>query len=85
MATSNIPITKTWTKIADDADDPWLVRWEGGAHVEFATTAADTAPTIKVGHVLKPGDTLTRLVFGGGYLWARCADNFANATMVVNK
>lgn len=84
MATSNIAITTTWTQLAATADDPVMVTWQNGAFVEFAATAADTAPTV-TGHLLKPGDVLTRTAFGAGYIWARCKGGFDKATMVVNK
>lgn len=83
MATSNATITKTWVKLAETADDPVLVTTRGAATIEFATTAADSAPTVARGHLLESDDAITRLAVGGGYLWARVEPDSAYATAKV--
>jgi hypothetical protein len=87
MATSNATITKTWTKLAETADDPVLVTTRGAATIEFATTTADAAPDIQRGHLLHPDDAITRLAVGDGYLWARVEPGsaYASAKVEVSK
>jgi len=86
MATSNIAITKTWTKVAEDTDDPVLLTFRLAGSLEVATTSTDVAPTVR-GHRVSHGDSVTRLVLGDGFMWARCAPDgpIANAVVEVSK
>ncbi len=87
MATTNTSVTTTWTKVADDSDDPVTVTWRNGAYLEVAMTAADSAPTVDRGHLLKSGDVVTRNAVGDGYMWLRCdpAGSFSSALIEVTK
>ena len=86
MATSNIAITKTWTKVANAADDPVLITFRISGTLEVATTSTDVAPAV-TGHLVKPGDAVTRLVIGSGFVWARCSPggSIENAVLEVSK
>ena len=86
MATSNATITKTWTQVAADSDDPVTVTWRSGAFLEVALTATNAAPTVR-GHLLKSGDVVTRNAVGDGYMWMRCdpAGSFTSALIEVTK
>jgi hypothetical protein len=86
MATTNESLTKTWAKLADDADDPVLVTCRGPAFLEVALTATDTAPTVR-GHHVAPGQAITRSAVGDGFLWMRCdpAGSQASAFVEVTK
>jgi hypothetical protein len=80
MATSNATITKTWTKVADDTDDPVLVTSRSAATIEFALTATDAAPDLQRGHLLMPDEAITRIVAGDGFLWMRVEPGSAYAS-----
>ena len=86
MATSNISISNAWVKLANSADSELLVTWGGSARIEVATTSADSAPTVN-GHILYPGDAITRAVIGSGYVWVRLVSgSYPNsANLVVSK
>jgi len=74
MATSNITVTTTWTKLADTADDPVLISFASTCYYEIATTVADSAPTGIIGHQLAYSEGVTRDTIGTGYIWARIVD-----------
>lgn len=86
MPTTNITITKGWSQIALDSDDYLLVTFHGDATLEFATTSADSEPTVD-GHRLSKTDALTRSIIGPGYVWARCVGSLRpnTAQLVVTK
>lgn len=88
MATVNTTITKAWTKIAEDTADPFLAQAIQSSAVEYATTAADEAPSAElVGHNLVGVDlAVIRAVIGPGFVWARIAPRatIAAATVVVS-
>ena len=84
MATVNTTITKDWTKVAETADDPVLIsRTSAAGNVEFALTAADSAPTGIVGHQLNAEEALTRTVAGEGYIWMKVGSGSRNDSTVV--
>lgn len=86
MATTNEPLTKTWSLAASIAADPVLLSLDSAAVVEIATTAADeTAPTVS-GHTITGGMAITRDILGAGAIWARVAprSNVATASLVVS-
>jgi hypothetical protein len=87
MATSNIAITKTWTKLANAADTSLLVTFRGHGVLEVALTAADSAPTVVNGHLVGAQDALTRIVLGEGFVWARAnpGGNVDNLLVEVSK
>jgi len=70
MPTSNITITPTWTKVADTAVLDFLATFTTPVALEFATTTADTAPTVQ-GHQITNASAVTRSVLGVGYVWAK--------------
>lgn len=51
MPTQNINITKTWTQLATSADADVLISTTFPNSIEYATTAANAAPTV-IGHTL---------------------------------
>jgi hypothetical protein len=88
MATTNATITKAWTQVAATADDLVLItRSDDVGSVEFALTAADSAPTGIVGHKLMPDEAITREVVGEGYIWMRVGLGSRNdsTSVVVSK
>ena len=88
MPTVNTTITGTWTKLANDTDDPVLITSNSLAAIEIATVATDVAPSVS-GHRLEGfagGMGVTRSVLGDGFVFARIVDSrFASAVMVVTK
>lgn len=86
MATSNISVTPAWTKIADASNTDLLVTWDTPVAIEFATTAADAAPTIR-GHRIPPDSAITRSILGSGYVWAKTVSGAvpADISVVVSK
>lgn len=82
MATQNLNITLEWVQIASPSDSSVLISWEGPSAVEFACTDTAVTPTV-YGHLLRPGEAITRSVIGNGYIWARSAN--LPARMVVTK
>jgi len=71
MATSNVILSKTWTKLADDSDDPVTVTFlTRNVTSEFALVATETEPTVH-GHQAQYPDVITRTAIGDGYLYAR--------------
>lgn len=88
MATVNTTITKAWTKIAENTADPFLASSVQSSAIEYATTAADEAPSESlVGHNLVGVDlAVIRSVIGPGFVWARISPRaaIAEATVVVS-
>lgn len=83
MTTSNKLISEDWVKIADYADLKVLITWGRGATVEIATTNNDVLPEVS-GHVLHPGDAITRALLGDGFIWMRVAvGSYSKTTTVV--
>jgi len=70
MATTNVTVTQTWTKLAEDSDDPILISFSTPVFFEVATTATDVAPVVS-GHQLQYDDQIVREVIGPGFIWAR--------------
>jgi hypothetical protein len=86
MATTNVTVTSTWTKLANTEDDHVFVTAAGPAVLEVATTAADAAPSGIVGHrlpVASIGDAISRDLLGPGYVWCRIADHRVTSQVVV--
>ena len=86
MPTTNISVTASWTKIAD-AGESFLMTANFNDDIEVATTAADSAPTVR-GHHLRigvGGDALVRDVIGEGYVWVKLFFNKPGASLVVSK
>jgi hypothetical protein len=85
MDTTNVAITKTWLKIADDGEDFCASSWFG-QYVEYLPNTATPAATLS-GHALEAGMAATRLVFPTGNIWVRIgpSSNLATATVVVSK
>lgn len=72
MATSNITVTGTWTKLADAGDDPVLIQCTASMPWEVAAVASDAAPEIDMGHLLIGTEqVMTRALIGAGYIFAR--------------
>lgn len=86
MTTFNIAVASAWVKIADTTNTDLLVTFDTPVMVEFATTAADTTPTV-LGHRLSRESAITRGVMGTGYVWARAVAGSRPATidLVVSK
>lgn len=72
MATENITIDKNWTQVASDTDEDFLIS-NGKSYVEYAIS--DGEPSVDKGHILGPGDSLTRRTIGPGVLYARILDS----------
>lgn len=70
MATSNVTINSSWTKIVNSTATDFLVTWSAPDPVEFAATDADTAPVVQ-GHALTKDQALTRAALGPGHVWAK--------------
>lgn len=86
MATTNVTMNEslTFVKVANAADDPFLVSCNDGAvAIEFATATLDVAPVGIIGHSLKPGESMTRTAIGAGFVFARCV--VGNAVLIVSK
>lgn len=85
MATTNVTVTKDWTKVADDTDDPVLIRrTSASGSVEFAITDTDAAPTGIVGAKFLAEEGINRSNSGVGFIWLKVGAGSRNAsTMVV--
>lgn len=70
MPTTNVSITSTWTKLAENTNTELLVTWDVPVKVEIAATLANSVPTVD-GHSLTHEDAITRNLIGAGYVWAR--------------
>lgn len=86
MPTSNINITTSWTKVADDTNQELLVSWNEPVSMEVALTSANGAPTVS-GHTIAPGSAITRPILGAGFVWMRqiAAGGPATVPVVVTK
>lgn len=82
MPTTNKPIKEDWELIATPADVKVLITWGRGATIEIATTTDNAAPSV-AGHVLHPGDGVTRALLGEGYIWMRITVGSYNKTTTV--
>lgn len=86
MATTNPAITTTWSKIAE-AGESFLVSGSFPDEIEIATTAADSAPTVR-GHQIRIGvgqEAMMRDVLGPGYVWVKLIAPKTGATLVLTK
>lgn len=86
MATSNIQLSSSWTKVAESTNDELLITWGDKVNIEFATTSADAAPTVR-GHVITFDQAITRSVIGSGFVWAKTVSGAypSTITLVVSK
>lgn len=86
MPTTNVQVTQAWVKIAETSHTEFLVTWDDRVDLEFATTTADSAPTVR-GHRLSRDSAITRSVLGAGYVWARvvASGHGSAALLVVSK
>lgn len=86
MATYNIAISRTWTKLAASTDSELLVTFDLPVSIEVASTLTDVVPTV-IGHTLSRESAITRAVLGAGFVWARtCVGAIpAAVTLVVSK
>ena len=76
MATTNIPVTGSWTPVASSAIDRFLLTTSDT--IEVAVTGADgTAPTVTHGHEVARHLGVTRAVIGEGAVWARAPSGAA--------
>lgn len=82
MATTNILVSASWTKLANSGDADALVTWNHPVAIEVATTTADAPPTVW-GHVLRHPDAITRGVLGPGYIWAKLSAGTVPASILV--
>ncbi len=69
MATTNPVLTPAWSLVATIGRE-FLLSVPAGPAVEIAVRDAETVPTVS-GHLLHPGDTLTRTQTGPGYVYGR--------------
>jgi len=75
MSTVNVSIiTGSWTKIADNSDNDFLITWDTARVIELASTEANTAPTVQ-GHRSAREKKFTREDLGPGYVWAKLVPN----------
>ena len=72
MATKNVSVTQSWTKIAEASDAEVFVSWDVPIILEVATTVDNTAPTVN-GHLFPKQEQVNRSKVGSGYVWARTA------------
>ena len=86
MTTFNTTITTAWVKVAEVTDNDFLITTESVVTLEVATTATDTAPTVK-GHRISNEGAIVRSVIGGGYLWVKLVAGTVPApiTLIVSK
>lgn len=83
MPTINMPITGTWTKIADASNTELLASWDVPTSIEVAVTATNTAPAV-TGHMIDPNSAITRGLLGSGYVWVRISLASYNAIPSIN-
>ena len=84
MATSNVTVTTSWVKLADDTDTNVAVQcFEDGASYEIASVAAEAAPTI-TGVKIHGRAIVTRDHFGAGFVYAKLVQGKASGTFIVS-
>lgn len=84
MATTNVSLTTSWVKLANDSDDPVLISYNSSsAYIQVATTAADAAPTGIEGHIIGPLEGVIRDVIGTGFIWGRVTADSVDSTVTV--
>ena len=83
MSTFNIQISvSSWTQIAEARDTDFLVTWGDSQRVEFASTDANTVPTVN-GHILPRERKISREDVGAGYVWAKLVpDNYIPSLII---
>lgn len=79
MPTVNINVfPETWTQIASPSDAIVLSSTINQAYIEYASTDGGGQPPVDLrGHILGPGESMTRHIIGLGFIWARVADDRA--------
>jgi hypothetical protein len=85
MATTNVTVTTTWTKVADDTDDPVCISSNSATDWEWACVGTDTAPSVS-GHLMTMGQGATGGPLGitrsqaiTGFIYARMIDSGSSA------
>jgi len=87
MATTNVTVDHTWTRVASVSSDLALISCKVPALVEFATTANDVTAPIVDGHAVQtPGMQMSRSIIGSGSIWAKIVSGSPDqTTFVVNE
>lgn len=83
MAIKNVAGSMTWTKVADDTDDPVSVQCLRPVEWEVAPMTADTDPAVAGFRLRGPDQIATRDNIGAGFVYVRLTKDAA-ATFVVN-
>jgi hypothetical protein len=84
LATTNVSLTTSWVKLANDSDDPVLISYNSSsAYLQIATTATDVAPSGIEGHIISYNEAVIRSVVGGGFIWGRVTGDSVDATVTV--
>jgi hypothetical protein len=85
MATTNVTVTDSWTKVADDTDDPVCISANSTLDWEWATIVTDEDPSV-AGHLMSSGSTRGSIVLGitraqaiSGFIYARMLDSGSSA------
>ena len=86
MATTNVAVTKAWVKLVADTVDAFCASSRFQQEVEYAATAADTAPTVDEGAALVRGEAASRTSHPTGFVWARISpsSNLSSAVVVLS-
>lgn len=72
MATTNITVYDTWTKVVDSGKEFTLtVSTSYLGYLEIAAVDTDIVPTVKGHRVKSPEESMNRSLIGPGYVYAR--------------
>jgi len=74
MATTSVAVTTSWTKVADDTDDPVLIQCPVRAHWEVAAVATEVTPDVSGHRLIGPNQAVTRDLIGAGFIYCRLLD-----------
>lgn len=85
MATLEIEVTKTWQRIAQEADTVSLITSGSSAAIEVASGTDESAPA-GAGHLLSGNARITGTDLGTGAVWVRVTpgDVQSSATLIAS-
>jgi len=84
MATSNVTVTTSWVKLADDTDTNTAVQCNhDDATYEIASVASETAPTV-IGLRFRGRKIVNREQFGPGFAYAKLVAGSISSIFIVS-
>lgn len=87
MATTNVAVTKAWTRLVADTVDAFCASSRFQQEIEYAATATDADPTVDEGATLARGEAASRTSHPTGFVSVRISpsSNLSAALIVLSQ